>query len=70
MTKRHYFQSALILVIAFYLVKTIFKLQYSESVIVISLAIICVLHTMDVRDDITKRVTRKRERENNEKDEQ
>ena len=61
MTKRHYFTSLLILLIAIYVVKTIFQLHWPEALIVVLLAIVCVVHTNDMMDDIrSKKLERRR----------
>jgi hypothetical protein len=62
-TKRNYFQSAIILLVSLWLVHYLLKLDWVESVLLILLAIICVIHTMDIRDDIRKKLWEKRQRE-------
>jgi Ca2+/Na+ antiporter len=66
MTKRNYFQSAVIFLAALYFVKVDLKLDWIDAILLILLAIICVLHTMDVRDDweLKKRRKEKQKKEN------
>lgn len=55
MTKRNYFQSLVIFIATGFFVHTVFKIDYWETFILLLLVIVCVFHTMDVRDDIRKR---------------
>lgn len=55
MTKRHYFQSLIIFIATTFLIRTVLELSWIEAVLLVLLAIICVLHTMDIMTDIEHR---------------
>lgn len=59
MTKRHYFQSAVIFLAAGYFVDQTLHLHWFETLLLMLIMIVCVFHTMDVRDDITKKMAEK-----------
>lgn len=62
MTKRNYFQSLVIFLAAGYFVKQLFDINWFETVLLLLLTIVCVIHTMDVRDDFEeKKAKRKRD---------
>lgn len=60
MTKRHYFQSLVIFFAAGYFVKTVLDIHWFETFLLLLLMIVCVLHTMDVRDDISSKLLAKK----------
>lgn len=55
MTKRNYFQSLVIFLAAGYFIKHVFNLNWFETLLLLLLTIICVIHTMDVRDDFERK---------------
>jgi hypothetical protein len=69
MTKRNYVQSLIIFLAVLYFVKVDLKLGWIDAILLILLSIICVLHTMDIRDDweLKRRLREKRKRENGDK---
>jgi Flp pilus assembly protein TadB len=55
MTKRHYFQSLVIFLASTYFVWTVLDLSWIEALLLVLLAIICVMHTVDVMTDIERK---------------
>lgn len=55
MTKRHYLTSFGIFIAATFFIKHTFDLLWSEAVMTIILAIVCVIHSIDVMRDIDRR---------------
>lgn len=60
MTKRNYFQSLVIFLAAGYFVRQIFNLNWFETVLLLLLVIVCVVHTMDVRDDFEQKKAKRK----------
>lgn len=60
MTKRNYVQSLVIFLAAGYFVKQVFNLHWFEAFLLLLLTIVCVIHTMDVRDDIERKKEKRR----------
>jgi hypothetical protein len=54
-TKRHYFTSFVILLAALFYVKTVLELHWWEAFGLVVLAVVCVVHTIDVMRDIERR---------------
>lgn len=65
MTKRHYFQSLIIFLASVYFLKTVLEIEWVEAILLILLAIICVVHTIDLMIDWDRRKIA-RERKNKE----
>lgn len=64
MTKRHYFQSLMIFVATTYFLKNVLEIHWVEAVMLVLLAIVCVVHTDDVLEDLRKKRIEKRLRDN------
>jgi hypothetical protein len=54
-TKRHYLTSFVILLAALFYVKTVLELHWWEAFGLVVLAVVCVVHTIDVMRDIERR---------------
>jgi hypothetical protein len=59
-TKRHYFTSFCIFLAALFYVKTVLELHWWEALGLVMLAIVCVVHSIDVVRDIERRKMGKR----------
>lgn len=60
MTKRHYLTSVAIFLAAAFFVKNVLELHWFETVMLMLLIIVCVIHTMDVRDDMLEKAAKKK----------
>lgn len=60
MTKRNYFQSLVIFLAAGYFLKHVFNLHWLEVILLMLLMIVCVFHTMDIRDDFERKKEKRR----------
>jgi hypothetical protein len=59
-----YFRSVVIFLAATWFVNDALGVDLLRSVILVLLMAVCVFHTMDIRDDIMKKVAKKREKKN------
>jgi uncharacterized membrane protein len=65
-TKRNYFQSAVIFAAALWFLKTDLRMDWIDALVLILLAIVCVLHTIDIREDWeVRKMKREKERRQN-----
>ena len=64
MTKRHYFQSLVILFATAYFLHKTFGLHWLETILLMLLMIVAVIHTMDIRDDWENRRLKRNEKRN------
>jgi uncharacterized membrane protein len=58
-TKRHYLQSAGIFILSTFYVRSVLELHWVEAIGLVILAIVCVVHSIDVMSDIEKRKVKK-----------
>lgn len=59
-----YFRSAVIFLVAVWFVNSTFHIDLLESVLLVLLMAVCVFHTMDIREDLMKKIEKKRDRRN------
>lgn len=64
MTKRHYFTSVVIFIATTYFLKTVLEILWPEAIMLVLLAIVCVIHTDDVLEDLRRKRIEKKLREN------
>lgn len=59
-----YFRSVVIFLVAVWFVNTALQTDILESVLLVLLMAVCVFHTMDIREDVMKKIEEKRDRRN------
>lgn len=60
MTTWDYFRSAVIFMVAVFLINRLFELDFFECITLVSLMMVCIFHTIDVREHIYQKVAERR----------